>query len=741
MTFSSVAASSWWRAMVASLCAFCVSLLLIAPASADPAGRVGRLSWFSGSVTVQSPDSEDTTALLNWPLTNGHRLIVGPEARAEVQIGSTMLQIASRSVVDFVQVDDERVRLQLLDGSMTARLYSPETVHEFEIVTREGGFQPLTAGFFRVDVDRSSSAVTVYSGRLRFMAFDQTVNVETGQRAQLWHDGRTQHRFLLPENDEFSRWAAVRDQQYGNPLQARYVPAEMTGASHLDAYGRWYDSPEYGAVWFPQTVAADWAPYRNGRWAWVAPWGWTWIGVEPWGFAPFHYGRWVFYRNAWGWVPGQRVHRPVYAPALVAWVGSPGSGVAPVGWFPLAPREVFRPAYQSSEHYLRALNDPHAPRNFNYRALLANPQAVENARYAHYGQARAMTLVPAETVLHRRQVGETIIPERDRRQWASQPVQFQAPVAAPHVDRREMDRREMDRREADRREADRREADRREADRREADRRENDRRQEAERRVATERRLEGERRREAERAQELGAQRPRENGTALPPGTARDPRFDRPVDSTPAMRPVVDRSDRQTVRGAPAANVQTAPISGTVPPVPSARTPAGASVSDRPAQEAVRPAPPLRPETVRPPVGGTVADRPLPEAVRPVPPPRPERVEARPAPAAASVPPSPPVPQRFERPGGDNRSSERSLRRDDAAGRGQVPPRRVARGRPDAGFDRTRTQSSPPAPVAHPPVSAPAPAERPNRAEAATDPRGGRDRRDDRRGPGTPDRP
>ncbi len=306
------------RSLVTLLFTLLISLLTIASANADPAGRVGRLSWLSGAVTLQSPDSDDSTAMLNWPLTTGHRLITGPDARAEVQIGSTMLQIASRSVVEFLQVDDERVRLYLLDGSLTARLYVPEAVHEFEIVTREGGFQPLTAGFFRVDVDRSSSAATAYSGRLRFMAADQTVMVETGQRAQLWHDGRTQHRFLLPDNDQFARWATVRDQQYGSPMQARYVSAEMTGASHLDTYGRWYDSPEYGAVWFPQTVAADWAPYRDGRWAWISPWGWTWIGVEAWGFAPFHYGRWVFYRNAWGWVPGQRVHVPRSRSASIA---------------------------------------------------------------------------------------------------------------------------------------------------------------------------------------------------------------------------------------------------------------------------------------------------------------------------------------------------------------------------------------------------------------------------------------
>ncbi len=688
------------------------ALLTAASASADPAGRVGRLSWLSGSVTLQSPDNDDSTAMLNWPLTSGHRLVTGPDGRAEVQIGSTMLQLASRSVVDFVQIDDERVRLHLLDGSLTARLYAPEAVHEFEIVTREGSFQPLTAGFFRIDVDHSSSAATSYSGRLRFMAFDQTVTVDTGQRAQLWHDGRTQHRFLLPDNDEFARWAAVRDQQYGSPLQARYVSAEMTGASHLDAFGRWYDSPEYGAVWFPQTIAADWTPYRDGRWAWVSPWGWTWIGIEPWGFAPFHYGRWVFYRNAWGWVPGQRVHRPIFAPALVAWTSTPGNIAAPIGWFPLAPREIYRPDYRSSEHYLRALNGPHAPRNFNYRAFLANPSAAASVRYEYHGHQRAMTMVPANTFAQRRPVTESIIAERDRRTWIGQPVQIQAPVAAPNFVRRDGERRELERR------------------------------QEAERRTAEERRQEIDRRRIVERSQVQSDRRPLENNTIPSAGGNRELRQERAPEN--ATRHSGERSSREQASPAmppglsqPAAAGGTTPatpvrsaidstLPNTVRPAPApriepVRPPVAGGSIERTQPDTGRPAPLSRPETVRQPANNIAVDRPSPEAGRSAPVPRAERVETRPA---AVAPATLPVPQRPERPPVEVRAAERMERRD------------IPHGRPETGHERV--QPSRPVPAA-PPMSTPTPVERSVRQE--TEARGGRDRRDERRGPGFGDRP
>src|SRR5207245_1389824 len=82
------------------------------------------------------------------------------------------------------------------------------------------------------------------------------------------------------------------------------------------------------AVWVPRSMIVGWAPYRYGHWAWVDPWGWTWIDDAPWGFAPFHYGRWVYVDGGWGWVPGHVVARPVYAPALVAFVGGRNWSVA-----------------------------------------------------------------------------------------------------------------------------------------------------------------------------------------------------------------------------------------------------------------------------------------------------------------------------------------------------------------------------------------------------------------------------
>ncbi|MCB1966849.1 MAG: hypothetical protein KDI64_12650 [Candidatus Accumulibacter sp.] len=415
-----------------------LSLLLAAPASADPAGRVGRIAWLSGSVHLHRADSgQSTNALLNWPVTSGDILSTAAGARSEIQLGSTSVQLDSGSILEFVVVDDQLVRLHLVAGSVMLRLRSPGAAAEVQMITRDGSFGFADAGSYRFDAQPATTVAAVHAGSLRFLADDRVLELRAGQRARIWNDGRTGYQISVPVEDPFFLWSAGRDQQPASVAYERYVSPEMTGAADLDAYGRWRDSPEYGAVWFPQAVSADWAPYRSGRWVWVAPWGWTWVGDEPWGFAPFHYGRWVFDGGAWGWVPGKRVARPVYAPALVAWVGSPGSGVAvqvgtppAVGWFPLAPREVYVPPYRSSANYVRQVNLTHVTQINNITTISSNPQAaVERIPYAHRRIPRAVTMVPADVVAQQRPIDRAVMLPHDGKPLGTQPLQVQAPVA------------------------------------------------------------------------------------------------------------------------------------------------------------------------------------------------------------------------------------------------------------------------------------------------------------------------
>ena len=142
---------------------------------------------------------------------------------------------------------------------------------------------------------------------------------------------------------------------------------DVIGYQQLDTYGEWRNDTAWGPVWVPRVSVADWAPYRYGHWSWIAPWGWTWIDDAPWGFAPFHYGRWAYVGTRWAWVPGPRLVRPVYAPALVAFVGGSGSngpnwsiavgaGQPGVAWFPLGPADMWRPGFRASRNYISNVN-------------------------------------------------------------------------------------------------------------------------------------------------------------------------------------------------------------------------------------------------------------------------------------------------------------------------------------------------------------------------------------------------
>src|SRR5256885_9992154 len=43
-------------------------------------------------------------------------------------------------------------------------------------------------------------------------------------------------------------------------------------------------------------------------------WGWTWVDYSPWGFSPYHYGRWNYFGGRWGWCPGPVFGAPIYGP-------------------------------------------------------------------------------------------------------------------------------------------------------------------------------------------------------------------------------------------------------------------------------------------------------------------------------------------------------------------------------------------------------------------------------------------
>ena len=334
----------------------------------DPPSRVARLSYVNGSVSFQpaGADQDDWgDAEQNRPITTGDKLWADQDGRAEVRLGGSAMRIAPNTAFTFLNLTDTTTQISVSEGELNLHLRRLGEDQSFEVDTPNLAFTALRPGDYTIIVNENGDTtwITVRSGDGEITGGGQAFNLNAGQIGTFaGTDSLEGDVDQASGPDEFEGWAMQRNAAFDRP-PVQYVSDQMVGYEDLQDNGDWRDDPQYGHVWAPR-VEAGWAPYRNGHWAWVAPWGWTWVDDAPWGFAPFHYGRWVSVRGSWCWTPGPVVVgvRPVYAPALVAWVGSPGVGVAigggavGVAWFPLGPREVYVPPYHVSERYVTNVN-------------------------------------------------------------------------------------------------------------------------------------------------------------------------------------------------------------------------------------------------------------------------------------------------------------------------------------------------------------------------------------------------
>jgi hypothetical protein len=363
-------------AIAAFVFAMLVALTGVSQAQdADPPSRVARLNFIQGAISFQPAGTSDwLQADPNRPLTTGDQLWADEDSRGELHLGGAVLRISAQTAISFLNLDDFNVQIQIAQGTADFRVRHLEDNENYEIDTPNLAFSILRPGEYRVNVsaDGTASILTVQNGAGEVTAGGQAYDVAPG--LQYVFSGTDQVSYdeqSLPAPDDFQQWYLARDQREDRFVSAQYVSPDVIGYEDLDDHGTWRADPVYGHVWIPNGVAVGWAPYHYGRWAYVAPWGWTWVEDEPWGFAPFHYGRWAIVGGAWGWVPGPRpvvgsvYIRPVYAPALVAFVGGGGfaasieiggAGGVGVAWFPLGPRDVWVPSYHVSAAYMTNVN-------------------------------------------------------------------------------------------------------------------------------------------------------------------------------------------------------------------------------------------------------------------------------------------------------------------------------------------------------------------------------------------------
>jgi len=428
--------------------------LALADDDDDPPSVVARLAYSQGAVSFQPAGTEDwVDAGINRPVTTGDKLWSDQDGRVELQLDASTIRLFHSTGFSFLNLNDNVTQVRLTEGTILVRVRHLDDNETYEIDTPNLAFSITRPGTYRINVDEGGDAtsIRVRDGEGQVTGGGASYSVRTHDDAvfsgtdQLSADVQD----LSADYDEFDTWSANRDRGREHSRSAQYVSQDVVGYEDLDDHGDWRDSPEYGHVWYPRVEVADWAPYHYGHWAYIEPWGYTWVDDQPWGFAPFHYGRWVNAEGRWGWIPsppraeGVVYVRPVYAPALVAFVGgggfsvgiSVGGGGGAVGWFPLGPREVYVPSYRVSQRYVENVNISNTTVNRRvinnyYQTTVVNNTRVTNVTYVNQRVPGAVMATSQQAFTSAQPVARNAV-RVDARQMASAQVQVRQPTIVP----------------------------------------------------------------------------------------------------------------------------------------------------------------------------------------------------------------------------------------------------------------------------------------------------------------------
>jgi hypothetical protein len=320
-----------------------------------------RLSYIDGQVSYLRRGSDDwVRARPNLALAEGDALYTGQKANLEVQFDDRSFARADEnSQLTLVNEEASYIQFSVASGRVSFDIRSMKAGDTVEVSTPHAVFIIERAGYYRVEVNARTHFITRHGGSASLTTSDggslsiypsEDIVITPGKPVQV-------ATYAAPAPDSWDRWNDTRTDRIGDSVSSRYLPPGVYGAEELDHHGYWRVVPDYGPVWIPRTMSRDWVPYSTGSWVWDPYYEWTWIDDAPWGWAPFHYGRWVNVDGFWAWAPGPVVRRPIYSPALVAFmirdhdvslrisIGLPG-----LWWVALSWGEPVHPWWGRHEH-------------------------------------------------------------------------------------------------------------------------------------------------------------------------------------------------------------------------------------------------------------------------------------------------------------------------------------------------------------------------------------------------------
>src|SRR5437867_1951890 len=301
-----------------------------------------RVSYSNGEVSFWRPGAQDwTPATLNTPLAPGDVLYAGRGGNVEIQVGPLAFVRATNGTQ--IGLDNQEpgfVQLRVTGGEAAVDVRQLPPGSTIEVDTPNAAFTIDRAGYYRAVVAQYSATCTTPRGGSATRTPAGGAAAPIGADQQVVSTGTDSPQVAIgaaPQLTAWDTWNYQRTDYLLQPANTQYVSASMYGTETLAQHGTWRTVESYGPVWVPASVPPGWVPYSTGRWIWDPRFGWTWLDDAPWGWAPYHHGRWVFAGSYWAWAPGPIVVRPVYAPALVVFLGGGVRvGVRPLCWAPLA---------------------------------------------------------------------------------------------------------------------------------------------------------------------------------------------------------------------------------------------------------------------------------------------------------------------------------------------------------------------------------------------------------------------
>jgi mannose-6-phosphate isomerase-like protein (cupin superfamily) len=396
-----------------------VTLAIVgAPAMAqdeDLPGRVGRLADFAGQVLSSSQDRPDEWEPIgiNYPITSGLNLWVSSDGRAEVDYGGGQFRLAGNTNVHIARLDDREVTLFVAQGSVVVRVRVQDPGETTRIDTPNTQLALLRPGLYRVEVapDRQATTLIVREGEgnvavpseVRQLLPGQAVTVPAGDSHHLGRSlcaRRRRFRYVEREPGQALRGSAR--------FRLRVAPDGRRFGSR--PIRRLAKPSGIRAVWFPNAAAPNWAPYSDGYWVDIGGWGPTWVDSAPWGYAPFHYGRWAFIGGRWGWCPGRlrrasRCGRRRWSrgTAVPGWGVGVAGGRPLYGWVPLGWREPYYPGWRGcSGNCWARYNRP-------YGVNVADRPSGPPARHVNLAVPGALSAVPASSLAGRAPVRSNLV--------------------------------------------------------------------------------------------------------------------------------------------------------------------------------------------------------------------------------------------------------------------------------------------------------------------------------------------